>query len=266
MLTFPTNASTKYSPNTKANSKKLLLPATLDLEGTWEVAIVNIHPFNWPELESNLLLSLFQRRKARPRRKSRKRNRQEERPHYIILKPDADSLVSNTHWIPTPKSGMIMGMSMQNKFDRNFPGTILMKIPTGYYDSHASLGKYLENEFAMNLPIKDHEELSACQIHSFSDNVTLKISLSTNNIVDFRIFPLKERFNAHNRAICTQCDNKIFITVRNCFGNRMAFLHKYRTKYIYWESVKYQIMRDTQDPLLVTLQFKGSQMSNTFGV
>ena len=35
-----------------------------------------------------------------------------------------------------------------------FDGTKLMKIPTGYYDSPASLGKYLEKEFAKNLPIK----------------------------------------------------------------------------------------------------------------
>ena len=47
-----------------------------------------------------------------------------------------------------------------------FDGTKQMKIPTGYYDNPASLGKYLQKEFAMNLPINGHEELSACQIHS----------------------------------------------------------------------------------------------------
>ena len=36
---------------------------------------------------------------------------------------------------------------------REFPRTKLMKIPIGYYDSHARLGKYWENEFAKNLPI-----------------------------------------------------------------------------------------------------------------
>ena len=72
-----------------------------------------------------------------------------------------------------------------------------MKIPTGYYDSPASLGKYLEKEYARNLPIKGHEENSACQIHSSYDNVTQKISLSTKSIVDFRMITLNERLNAH---------------------------------------------------------------------
>ena len=62
---------------------------------------------------------------------------------------------------------------------REFDGTKLMKIPTGYYDSPASLGKYLEKEFAKNLPIKGHEELIACQIHRSYNNVTKNISFST---------------------------------------------------------------------------------------
>ena len=83
-----------------------------------------------------------------------------------------------------------------------------MKIPTGYYDSPASLGKYLEKEFSKNLPINRHEEISACQIHSSYDNVTQKISLSTKCIVDFRMITLNERLNAHIGAVCTQWDNK----------------------------------------------------------
>ena len=50
-----------------------------------------------------------------------------------------------------------------------------MKIPTGHYDSPDSLGKYLEKEFAKNLPNKGHVELNECQIHSSNDNVTQKI-------------------------------------------------------------------------------------------
>ena len=93
-----------------------------------------------------------------------------------------------------------------------------MKIPTGYYERPASLGKYLKKEFARNLPIKDRAELSACQIHSLYDNVTQKISLSKKGFVDFRMNTLKEPFNAHSGAGCTTWDNKMFITGPNCFG------------------------------------------------
>ncbi|KAF0146623.1 MAG: hypothetical protein FD143_3303, partial [Ignavibacteria bacterium] len=56
MLTLPSNASTYFFPNKKPNSYKVLLPATLDLEGTWEVAIVNIqYPFNWPNFNEEFV-------------------------------------------------------------------------------------------------------------------------------------------------------------------------------------------------------------------
>ena len=111
----------------------------------------------------------------------------------------------------------------------------------------------MEKEFAKNLPIKGHEELSACQIHSSYDNVTQKISLSTNSIVDFRMITLKERLNAHIGAVCTPGDNKIFIAHPNSLGVRRAFLHKYTTMYLYCDAVNYQIICDTQALLLSTL-------------
>ena len=56
MLTLPSNANTKYYPNNKPNSYKVLLPATLDLEGTCQVAIVNIqYPFNWPNFQEEFV-------------------------------------------------------------------------------------------------------------------------------------------------------------------------------------------------------------------
>ena len=140
---------------------------------------------------------------------------------------------------------------------REFDDTKLMKIATGYYDSRASLGKYLEKAFVKNLPITGHEELSACQIQSSYDNVTQKISLSTKCIVDFRMFTLNERLNAHIGAVCTSGDNKMWINDPNSFGVRRAFLHKYTTMYIYCDAVKYQIIGCTQCSFLATLTIQG---------
>ena len=56
MLTLRSNASTKYYPKNKPNSYNVLLPATLDLEGTWEVAIVDIqYPFKWPNFNEGFV-------------------------------------------------------------------------------------------------------------------------------------------------------------------------------------------------------------------
>ena len=85
-----------------------------------------------------------------------------------------------------------------------------MKIPTGYYDSPARLGIYLEKEFAKNLPIKGHEELSSCQMHTLSDYVTQMISISTMSLVYFRMITLNERLITFG-AVCKPGENKIFI-------------------------------------------------------
>ena len=56
ILTLSCNASTKYYPNNKHNSYKVLLPATLDLKGTWQVAIGNIqYPFNMPNFNEEFV-------------------------------------------------------------------------------------------------------------------------------------------------------------------------------------------------------------------
>ena len=56
ILKLPINASIKYYPNKKHNSYQVLLPATLDVEGTWEVAMVNIqYPFNCPNLNEEFV-------------------------------------------------------------------------------------------------------------------------------------------------------------------------------------------------------------------
>ena len=133
-----------------------------------------------------------------------------------------------------------------------------MKIPTGYYECPAILEKNLEKEFATNLPIKDHEEVSACKIHSLYDNFSQDISLSTNSIVDFRMITLNDLFISHIGAVCTPWDNRIFITHPNCFGVRSAFLHKYTTMYIYCAAVKYKIICHSQAPLLATLPIQGT--------
>ena len=78
-------------------------------------------------------------------------------------------------WDPNAKNLYDYANEYGKQIGREVDVTKLMKIHTGYFDSHASLWKYLEKEFAKNLHIKCHEELSAIQIHSSYDNVTQKI-------------------------------------------------------------------------------------------
>ena len=102
-----------------------------------------------------------------------------------------------------PKYSTTWPMNMQQKLAWEFEGTKVMKISPRYYDSPASLEKYIEREFRSNMPIKGYEELTACQIHSSCESLTQKISLSGKNIVEFRVITLKARFTAHIGSVST---------------------------------------------------------------
>ena len=56
----------------------------------------------------------------------------------------------------------------------------------------------------------------------------------------------------------------MFITDPNSFEVLMVFLHKYTTMYIYSDAVKYQIIGETQAPLLATLPFQGNPNEQCF--
>ena len=119
MLTLLSNASTKYYPNNKPNSYKVLLTATLDLEGSWEVAIVNIqYPFTWPNLTEKIVALIGSVKESEvEKEKQREQQASEGDTPLTYFKGHTDSLISSTHWIPPPKSFTIMRMSMENKLN-----------------------------------------------------------------------------------------------------------------------------------------------------
>ena len=222
------------------NSNKVVLPATLDFEGTWEVAIVNIqYPFNWPNFNEEFVAFMVSVKESQAEKEKQKEQQETEGDTKLAYFKAQCRLSSIQHPLdPNAKKLSDYANDNAKQMDREFVGTKLMKILTGYYDNPASIGKYLEKELSKNLPIKGHEEVSACQIHSSNDNVTKRISFSTKCIVDFSMITLNERLNAHLGAVCTPWENKIFITDTNCFGVRRTFLHKYTTMYIYCDAVK----------------------------
>ena len=73
MITLPSNASTKCYPNNKPNSNKVILPATLDVEGTWEGAIGNIqYPFNWPNFYGEFVAFMVSVKESEAEREKQK--------------------------------------------------------------------------------------------------------------------------------------------------------------------------------------------------
>ena len=144
------------------------------------------------------------------------------------------------------------------KIGRTFDGVKLLKIPTGYYASPAALGNYLAHQFNKNLPINGHAEQTACKFSSDYDSVTQKISFKTENILDFQMASLNNNFNSHIGAMAEFWEDKFYLTYSKNFNVRKAFLKKYDTMYIYCDAVKYQIVGDTQAPLVATLPIQGT--------
>ena len=170
------NASTKYYPNNKANSYNVLLPATLDLEGAFEVAIVNIqYPFNWPNFNEEFVAFMVSVKESEAEKEKQKEP--QETGDTTLAYFRGQCRMSSLQYPLDPNAKKLYDYANEyvKQIGREFDGTKLMKIPKGYYASPACLGKYLENEFARNLPIKDLEELRAGQIHCRYENVTQKI-------------------------------------------------------------------------------------------
>ena len=209
------------------------------MEGTCEVSIVKIqYHSNWPNFNEEFVAFIVSVKESEAEKEMQKKQQATEGDIPLAYFKAQCRLSSMPHPLdPNAEKLYDYANEYAKQIGRVSDGTKLMKKPTGYDDSPVRLGKYLEKEFSKNLPIKGHYDLSACQIHSSYDNVTQRISLSTKCIVDFHMSSLNGPLIAHIGAVCTPCDNKIFITDPYCFGVRRAFLQKYRTMYIYWDAV-----------------------------
>ena len=118
MITLPSNASTKYYPNNKPNSYKDFLPATLDLEGTWQVAIVNIqYPFNWTNFNEDFVAFMVSVKESEAEMENLKEQQPTGDTTLASFKAQFRLYSLQQPLDPNAKSSKIMANSMQNKLD-----------------------------------------------------------------------------------------------------------------------------------------------------
>ena len=166
MLTLLCNASRKYSHNKQPNSYKVLLPATLDLEGTWYVAIENIqYPYNCLNFNEQFVALMISVKESNSEKK-KKRASGKMRYHSCFFKAQFRLSFMKHPMDPNAKALWICQW-VWKQIGREFDGTKLMKIQSGYYDSPAArIGKYFLSEYARNLPVKEDEPLREFQKNS----------------------------------------------------------------------------------------------------
>ena len=109
----------------------------------------------------------------------------------------------------------------------------------------------------LSMCVAEREEALAQMMEEKTRRAVGLHHMSTYSHTASLMITLNERLKEHIGAVWTPWDNKMFISDPNSFRVRRAFLDKYTTMYIYCDAVKYQIIGDTQAPLLATLPIQG---------
>ena len=237
MGTLPSNASMNFYPNNKANSYKVQLPKTLDLDGEYEVDLVSIqYPYNWPNYTEENVAVIG--RLASGEATGFKENCERYRRHYkddpamMKLEKIVQEYISDNKIVPTDYR--------------------LLKVPTGYYKNAGELAAY----FCKLLSTGPSEQ--NCSISSTYDAITKMINIKLQNFS--WIFPLSLGQNLLKSlgAETTAVKDNVFMFDRRYDLIHQANLENLSTMYIYCDVIKYQIVGDTQAPLLATLPVQGA--------
>ena len=133
------------------------------MEGTREVAIVDFqYPFNWPNFIEDFVAFMVSVKENEAEKEKQKQKEATVDTPIAYFK--SQCRLSSMHHPLDPYAEKLYDYAneYEKQIGRELDRTKLMKIPTGYYDCPICLGKYLEMEFARNLPIKGDEEQSAC--------------------------------------------------------------------------------------------------------
>ena len=242
IVTLPSNASVTNFPNNKANSYTVALPKTLALDGDFEVAVGDLqYPHNWTNFEEEYI--------AFARVDPENINYQgigiislqgEYEKGLETSKKDAigDKLIDN------------LDKDVKIRECRGFLYYVI-RIPTGYYKDAGEIAKIMVTKFT---DLTKRQSLNLEYNYNEKSN-TLK--LTSTNLTWFRIL-------SQNENLCrilgfgkpTKLDT-LYIWDPLAEPKRKPQIDEFSTIYLYTDIIKYQIVGDTQAPLLGTLPVQG---------
>ena len=257
MLTLPSNTASNnlYRETNKPSCFKVHLPTTLELEGEWEVSIVNIqYPFNWPNFNQELIAVLGYLEKKE------------------IDEIDLDQIFKVQCHLT--KSSCLAEDSLRTLYDAaedycnskgmSPHGTKFIKIPTGFYQNPGQLGIYLEKEFNNNVHVGNIPDVQPCSLKTEYDQITQRLKFTPENLNWFQIVSLKNEFFTNIGASSSCWNNRLYVAEPTVKRGGKAFLQRYSSMYIYCDVIKWQVVGDTQTPLLATLPVQGNPFDQCF--
>ena len=257
MLTLPSNtaSSNLYRETNKPSSFKVRLPTTLELEGEWEVSIVNIqYPFNWPNFNQELIAVIGYLEKKE------------------INEIDLDQIfkvqshLSKTSCLPEDSLRTLYDAAEDYCDSKGMSphGTKFIKIPTGFYQNPGQLGNYLEKEFNKNIHVGNIPDDIPCSLKTEYDPITQTLKFEKENLNWFQLVSLKNQFFANIGASSSCWQDRLYIAEPSIKRGKRCFLQRYSTMYIYCDVIKWQVVGDTQTPLLATLPVQGNPNDQCF--
>lgn len=250
MVTLPSNASASYYPNNGPNSFKIVLPQTLYLEGDWEMAIIGIqYPFNWPNFtEENLaVVSKFINDTSDSYTKTSNETCDTWKNEYKLDKGMKELESKVEEYIREEQLDQI-----------NYR---VLKMPTGYYSGIKEFGEYFSSQFNSYPDIAILNESgssnTSCKLTPVYNPITKTIKFLKENISSFQILSFKKDF-AQCIGFETQLWNDQLFVAQADTITQKAHLNNQNSMNVYCDIIKYQIVGDTQAPLLATLPVHGN--------
>lgn len=250
MITLPSTSSLKCYPNNKPNSFRVLLPTALELEGQWEVAIVSIqYPFNWANVEEDHAAILI-------------KLQEDEEEDYFKTQCKISQVVSMKD--PNHVSITTHVREYMSQTKTQYTAFKMIKMPKGFYESPEEFAQYMVKEFNKMTPIPGTQMKQPCKLRCTSDRVTEKISFEKENISIFRIATLDKVFHDTIGTITECFQDKLYLSEPSMHTAKKAHIKRYSTMYIYCDVIKFQIIGDSQAPLIATMPVQGSRNQHTF--
>ena len=244
MITLPSNASMQFYPENKPSSYKVILPKLIEIEGEWEVAIVNIqYPFNWPNYTEEYVGIAATVLEMDDNGKQEFQQHCDEYNTEIIKLPGAEQLSTSI-------------TEYRQTFTDPLPVKIV-KLPTAYYRLKGDVGKYVAYCFNKKYLLHSREARIKPNIECIQDSILNHISFGSRYIKKYQFLTLSPRFHNAIGLSSINWQNKLFISEPGKSDDIKPQMEYLNTMYIYCDIVKFQIVGDTQAPLLSTLVVQG---------
>ena len=244
MITLPSNASVQFYPENNPSSYKVNLPKLIELEGEWEVAIVNIqYPFNWPNYKEEFIgvaATLLDMDDT---------GKQDFHQHSIEYNTEINKLPG------AEELATIIGEYRRTITDP--PPVKIVKLPTGFYRINGDIAKYVANLFNKRYLVHSREVRIKPNIECFYDSILNRVTFGGRFLKKYQFLTLSPRFHNSIGLSSENWENKLFISEPGKSEDIKTQMEYLNTMYIYCDIVKFQIVGDTQAPLLSTLVVQG---------